>query len=43
MTGENSYFYLSQKAIASRIAVGKKNALFPRDVTDTVGTSCWTC
>lgn len=42
MTDENSYFYLTQKAIPSRIAVGKKNALFSRDVTNTLGTYCCT-
>lgn len=38
---ENSYFNLSQKAIPSRITVGKKNGLFSKVVTDMVNTCCW--
>lgn len=35
MTEEHSYFYLSQKATLRRIAVGKTNELFSRDVTNS--------
>lgn len=42
MTDENSYFYLSQKAVPSRITIGRKNELFSRVVSDMVNTCWWT-
>ena len=37
----NYYFYLSQKAIPSRITFGKKNEFFSKVVTDMVNICYW--
>ena len=42
MIDEISYdFYLSQKAIPSRITLGKKNEFFSKVVTDMVNICYW--